>query len=201
MLFRSKAKSDQLNAVDLLGVPMTIKITEVKVVGGDQPVFVHYEGDSVVVDGKKMRKPWKPSKGMRRVLMALWGDEGDNYVGKKLTLYNAPEVTWAGEAIGGIKISHASDIKAPSSIPLRLNGKQSVLHKVAPIHVAKQNVMSKELHDALVIRIDLCKTVPELAEIAKEVKAENYDSSKDALLKYYSEAMAELRNPKTEEVK
>lgn len=39
-------KSDQLNADDLIGREMTIKITGVTVKGGqEQPVSIHFEGD------------------------------------------------------------------------------------------------------------------------------------------------------------
>ena len=51
------AKSDQLNADDLIGGPKTIKITRVTVTErAEQPCVINFEGD----DGK----PWKPSKSM-----------------------------------------------------------------------------------------------------------------------------------------
>ena len=52
-----EAKSDQLNADDLIGSPKTIKITTVKACAGDQPIAVNYEGDN--------GKPYKPNKAMR----------------------------------------------------------------------------------------------------------------------------------------
>ena len=56
-----EAKSDQLNADDLIGKSRTIKITDVKVLDSDvQPVLISFEGDN--------GKPYKPSKGMIRVL-------------------------------------------------------------------------------------------------------------------------------------
>ena len=40
------ARSDQLNADDLLGGPRTITVTQVRGTdAADQPVAVHYEGD------------------------------------------------------------------------------------------------------------------------------------------------------------
>jgi len=59
-----EAKSDQLNADDLIGNSRTIKIKGVKVIAGDQPVVISYEGDE--------GKPWKPCKGMRRIMAGLW---------------------------------------------------------------------------------------------------------------------------------
>ena len=57
-----QAKSDQLNADDLLGGPQVFTVAGVDVVGGEQPVHVHL----VEAPGR----PWKPSKGMRKALIA-----------------------------------------------------------------------------------------------------------------------------------
>ena len=38
-------KSDQLNADQLVGGPMTITVTRVSATKGDQPVTINYEGD------------------------------------------------------------------------------------------------------------------------------------------------------------
>ena len=56
------AKSDQLNADDIIGTGITITVTAVK--RGDsaeQPVVIHYQGDN--------GRPYKPCKTMRRVLI------------------------------------------------------------------------------------------------------------------------------------
>ena len=109
-----KPKSDQLNADDLIGGPITIRITSVTVGEGEQPVSISYEGDG--------GKPYKPGKSMRRVLVNLWGPDGAVYVGRLLTLYRDEEVVFGGVAVGGIRISHASDIAEPVELPLRQNG-------------------------------------------------------------------------------
>lgn len=112
-----QAKSDQVNAVDL-AVPVTVTVEGVDVVGGDQPVNIHlreYPG-----------KAYRPSKSMRRALVKLWGPQSSEYAGRRLTLYNDPTVTWAGKAVGGIRISHASHIDKPVTMALMLaKGKQS----------------------------------------------------------------------------
>ena len=105
------AKSDQINAVDL-AVPVTVTVEGVEVVGGDQPVNIfvtEFPG-----------KAYRPSKSMRRVLVKLWGPKSADYAGRRLTIYNDPSVTWAGKAVGGIRISHASHIDAPVTMSLAL---------------------------------------------------------------------------------
>jgi len=105
-------KSDQLNSDDLIGGPITIKITSVKKDEGskEQPILIFFEGDN--------GKPWKPCKSMRKVLVEVWGKDGLSYVGRRLALYRDPTVTWGGLAIGGIRVSHMGDIDADRTFAL-----------------------------------------------------------------------------------
>lgn len=103
-------KSDQMNADDLISGPRTIKITNVLPGSTEQPVSITYEGDNA--------RPYKPSKSMRRVLVTIWGSEGAAYVGRRITLYRDPTVKFGGDLVGGVKISHASDI--PEAVSLNL---------------------------------------------------------------------------------
>lgn len=96
------AKSDQLNAVDIMGCDRIIKITRVDVKKGEQPVSVYFEGDN--------GKPWKPSKGMIRILAGGWGVESSNWVSKHVQLHFEPSVKYAGQEVGGIRIAAMSDI-------------------------------------------------------------------------------------------
>lgn len=105
------AKSDQLNADDLLGGPITVRVT--RVVGmndKEQPIAVHYDGDN--------GKPYKPGKSMRRVLVNFWGKDGEGYVGRWLVLYRDPEVAFGGIKVGGIRIGAMSDIDGDDSMAL-----------------------------------------------------------------------------------
>lgn len=104
-------KSDQLNADDLIGGrTLTIKITKVSILAGEQPVALSYEGDS--------GKPYKPGKSMRRVLVSVWGSDANKYIGRSLTVYRDEKVKFGGDAVGGIRISHMSDIAEPVTIAL-----------------------------------------------------------------------------------
>lgn len=96
-------KSDQLNADDLIAGSKIIKIRDIK--GGTdeaQPVNVYFHGDN--------NKPFKPCKSVRRILVQLWGADGLQYIGRRLTIFRDDTVKWAGVEIGGIRISHASHI-------------------------------------------------------------------------------------------
>jgi hypothetical protein len=94
-------KSEQLDAIDLDGNGRVFTITGAKIVDGDQPVHISLaEFDRV----------WKPSKNVRRVLIAAWGDKSSAYVGKRVRLVRDPEVRWAGKNVGGVRIAAMSDI-------------------------------------------------------------------------------------------
>lgn len=104
-------KSDQLNSEQLLGGPITIKVTEINVSESpDQPVIIRYEGEN--------GRPYKPCKSMRKVLIFAWGDDGTKWIGRSMTLFNDPDVKWAGVKVGGIRISHLSDIERELQLQL-----------------------------------------------------------------------------------
>src|ERR1700760_592135 len=102
------AKSDQLNADDLIGNSITIKITALTLDKGEQPLAISYEGDK--------GKPYKPCKSMRRVLVGVWGKDGNVYIGRLLTLYRDEKVTYGGLNVGGLRISHMSHITDPVTL-------------------------------------------------------------------------------------
>ncbi len=104
-------KSDQLNSDDLISGPRTVKITGVSIKGGaEQPIAISFEND----DGK----PYKPCKSMCRVMVTAWGADSKKYTGRSMTLYREPTVKWAGMEVGGIRISHMSDIAEAMTMAL-----------------------------------------------------------------------------------
>jgi hypothetical protein len=129
--FALEAKSDQLNAVDIIGVEPVIKIREVKVRKGEQPVWIYFEGDN--------NRPWKPSKGMLRILAGAWGRDSSAWVGKSVQIYNEPTVVYAGKQIGGIRIRALSDIDSRGlNFSLTINRQ-----KREPYHVPLLNIDTK----------------------------------------------------------
>lgn len=103
-------KSDQLNAEQLLAGPITVTVTAVRRSDGEQPVMINYADDN--------GRPYKPCKSMRKVLIFAWGDDGRDWVGKSMTLYNNPDVKFGGVKVGGIRISHLSHIERDIALSL-----------------------------------------------------------------------------------
>lgn len=120
-------KSDQLNSDDLISGPITIRIAGVSIRpgGGEQPISVHYDGDN--------GKPYKPCKSMCRVMVAAWGADSKQYTGRSMTLYRDPTVKWAGMDVGGIRISHMTDIPAPLTMALTMTKQSRKPFTVKPL--------------------------------------------------------------------
>lgn len=116
------AKSDCLNASDLTGSPIVATIQAVRRGDAAKPVIV----DLVGMDGR----PWKPSKGMLRVIAHAWGTESDAWVGRMVKLVNNPEVIYSGVAVGGVEVVAMSHINAAFTIPVRISQKKVKQHHV-----------------------------------------------------------------------
>lgn len=135
-----EAKSDQLNSDDLIGSTRTIIITNVKVKKGEdvQPISIYYEGDN--------NKPYKPCKSMRRLLISMWGVESSEYIGKSLKLFRDPKVMFAGAAVGGIRISHMSDIGSSQKVSLTIRRGAKADYRVEVLKVARK-LSADEIED------------------------------------------------------
>lgn len=130
-------KSDQLNADDLIAGPRTIRITGITGGSAEQPVSVSYDGDN--------GRPYKPSKSMRRILVALYGNDSAACIGKRITLFRDPEIRFGGDAVGGIRISHASDIERPLVMALTLKRGQRAQYRVEPLPAEKPAQPARDL--------------------------------------------------------
>lgn len=125
-------KSDQWNADDLIGGPRTITISDVTIQGGtEQPVSIHIKGDV---------KVYRPCKSMSRVLVQAWGADARAYIGRSMTLYRDPKVKWGGMEVGGIRISHLSDIDAEKVFMLTMTKQNRAPHKVKVLARAADDV-------------------------------------------------------------
>lgn len=119
-------KSDQLNADDLIAGPRTIKVTAVTIRGGqEQPISISFEGDN--------GKPYKACKSMCRVMVTAWGADSKKYAGRSMTLYRDASVKWGGMEVGGIRISHMSDIESAITMALTMTRANKKPFTVKPL--------------------------------------------------------------------
>ena len=120
------AKSDQLNALDL-AEPRTFTIEKVTKGSAEQPFDFHL----VELPGR----PYRPSLGMRRIIAKGWGAKNIQavYPGRRLTLFCEPTVIWAGVPVGGIRVSHMSDVGDGFTHPLALSKQKRIEWRVDPL--------------------------------------------------------------------
>jgi len=139
-------KSDQQNYDDYLAGPKTVTVSEVRAGSAEQPVEIHL----VEFPGR----PFKPSKSMRRVIVAAWGSEASAYTGRRMTLFGDPTVKFGGQTVGGIRISHLSHIDGKLTVSLTTTrGKRAPfivkpLPDAAPAPQATIDGALKAIHNA-----------------------------------------------------
>lgn len=159
-------KSDQLNSDDMIGGARTVKITGVaRCAEVEQPIAVAFDGDA--------GKPYKPCKSMRRVMVAVWGADATAYVGRSMTLYRDATVTWGGMEVGGIRISHMSDISEPVVMALTATKKARKPFRVLPLVIEPpKEDRAPLMAQSLVERIDATESTDTLdALLADETVA------------------------------
>ena len=153
-------KSDQLNADDLIAGPITVRVTDVKRSSApDQPIDVHIDG----------HRPFRPCKSMRRVLIAVWGDQGADWVGESMTLYCDPAVKFGGVAVGGIRISHMSGIDKPVDLMLTTTRSKRSVYTVQPLRVAQKQQPAKSApawtYDEIISALGSCEDAERFADL------------------------------------
>lgn len=168
-------KSDQWNADDFVAGPITFTIRDVHIRGGqEQPV-------NILLDGSD--KAYRPCKSMSRVLVAVWGPDAKQYVGRSLTLYRDPSVKWAGMEVGGIRISHMTHMERPMTMALTATKGSRKPYTVQPL-VAEVKPIAKR------------QTAEEWA--AEHLAAINAAPDEDALDAVIAKALRAVNKLKTE---
>lgn len=127
-----KPKSDQLNADDLIGTEMTIQVEHVQIINDpQQPVHIYYlNGDG---------RPFKPCLTVRRILIALWGDDENAWIGRLMNLYVDPTVSFGKQKnIGGIRVNAVSHIPSSASIKLSIRRGVKQEFTIQPIQLNQE---------------------------------------------------------------
>ena len=113
----------------LIGQTRTIKVTKVSLLTeADQYIAIGYEADN--------GKPYKPCKSMRRVMVNIWGPDGNAYIGRSMTLYRDDKVMFGGVNVGGIRIANMSHIDGPVTMALTVTRANRKPFTVQPLAMA-----------------------------------------------------------------
>ena len=186
-----KAKSDQMNAVDLVN-PMIFRVDHATYdKNREQPIHIHLVGHE--------GRPYKPNKGMARGLVStqVWTLDETTWKGRLIELYCEPTVKWAGKEAGGIEISAVSHIKQPYRFNVTLNRHQRKIHTFNVLaddtEVKKEFVKTHYIDD-----IQQCKTDAEIDAIVKHVMDEFDKKCLMELKGDVEKAREALKNPPEE---
>ena len=127
------SKSDQLNALDLI---------ESKVIQIDRVDYDEDRKQKVWVFYNKLPNPWKPSLGILKIIGApsLMGDDNDDWINKRLRIFNNPKVTWAGKESGGIQVSEICLAKRKMMFKLRINKLSSKPYEINPLVLSEKEI-------------------------------------------------------------
>lgn len=118
-------KTDQFNYEDFLGgITRIVTIVEVRKGTKEQQYDIVIEGDA---------RYWRPAVTVLKQLVAAWGDDATEWVGRSAELYGDPEVTFGREKVGGIRVSRLSHIESRVSANLTETRGKRRLHTVEPL--------------------------------------------------------------------
>ena len=129
-------KSDQLNSEQLLYGPMTIKVLDVSITNDEQqPLLIHHDKDA--------KRPYKPCKTMRKLLILHWGEDGEKWIGQSMTLFCDSSVRFGGNDVGGIRISHMTGLSKTEQTSLTSTRGKKATHTVQPLVLADPELVEK----------------------------------------------------------
>jgi hypothetical protein len=175
--------STQVNAEDLLAGPRTVTITAVRPGTSEQPVNI----DLAEFPGRAYR----PSKSMRRVLVHAWGPQTASYIGRRLTLYRDPDITFGRDKVGGIRISALSHLNKRLEIALTVTRGKRAVFTVDPL--TEPQAVTPEAVAEFEGRISAASSVEDLDEVARDLKACELGGHREGLTAAWTERRAAIK--------
>ena len=176
-------KSDQLNAEDLLSGPRTVQIESVTSGSAEQPVNIHL----VEFPGR----PFRPSKTVRRILVAAWGADASAYVGRRMSLYRDASVRFGGQDVGGVRVSHLSHISKRLTLALTVTRGKRSPYSVDPLPDGPPiitNEQAREIAESIEKAVDRAA----LDAIGAQLKAFDLANHRGRLIELWKARLTEL---------
>lgn len=185
MKITAEPRSDQWNADDFIGGPRTFTVAGVKTGSAEQKY------DIELVEGQG--RSWRPPLTMLRLLLHAWGDESDAWVGRRVTLYRNESIRFGPDEVGGIRISHMSNLPGnkPLTVKLTKTRGRRQNHTVEPLPDAPPPI-SAEAVTEFEQRIAGASTVDALKAVWDELKALDLGGHRAGLLSAINARKAEV---------
>jgi hypothetical protein len=178
--------STQVNAEDFLAGPRTVTITAVRSGSTEQPVNIDL--------AEYPDRAYRPGKSMRRVLVAAWGADSAAYIGRRMTLFCDPNITFGRDRTGGIRISHLSHISKPMTLALTVTRGKRAPYVVQPLPDAPAPTQAAPTVDELIDAAQKAATNDDLNRIARKAVAALAGDDLDAVKSVVTARRAELKD-------
>lgn len=137
--------SDEMVAADLIGSPpqvfTIVEVTETVREKGKRVANIRLEG---------FPRPWRPGKGMSRVMADNWGRETQGWIGRQVELYGDPDVYFGNEKTGGVRISRLSGISKPKTTRTNPRSGKNSSWTVQPLPYAPAAPTPEPLTNAMI---------------------------------------------------
>lgn len=187
MKITAEPRSDQINSDDFIGSAQTYTIANVRVGSAEQKYDIEL---AEIKD-----KAWRPPLTMLRLLMHAWGDESDDWIGRRVTLYRDESVRFGSDSVGGIRISHMSHLPGgkPLTVKLTKTRGRKQNYTVEPLPDAPPPIVDDEATE-FEARITASATLADLDAIAADLKARDLGAHRKHLLAAWSERRAAIEN-------
>ena len=198
MKITAEPRSDQWNADDFIGGPRTFTIAGVKAGTAEQKY------DIELVEGQG--RSWRPPLTVLRLLIAAWGDEASEWIGRRVTLYRDPSIRFCSDAVGGIRVSHMSNLPGNKRFEVKLTSTRgrrashavdplpdAPPHAVDPLPDAPPPIVDDEAAE-FEARITASATLADLDAIAADLKARDLGAHRKHLLAAWSERRTAIEN-------
>lgn len=187
MKITAEPRSDQWNADDFIGGPMTFTIAGVTVGKAEQKY------DIELVEGQG--RSWRPPLTMLRLLIAAWGDEASDWTGRRVRLYRDESVRFGSDAVGGIRISHMSHLPGNKTFSAMLTSTRGrrARHSVEPLPDGPQAITADKAAE-FEQRIASATTLDELNAVAADLKAWDLGSRRKQLQTAWSERQTAIKS-------
>lgn len=155
-------KTDQLNYEDFLG-----GITRIVTVAGVKAGTKEQQYDIAIEDDQRV---WRPAVTVLKLLVAAWGDDATEWVGRRAELYGDPTISFGKDRVGGIRVSRVSHISKPVVASLTETRGKRKSHTVDPLPDAPPPNPNAARIDALIAEYDGADAERQVA-IRTEVEA------------------------------
>lgn len=184
MKITAEPRSDQWNADDFIGSPRTFTVANVKNGSAEQKYDIELAGEGRV---------WRPPLTMLRLLIHAWGDETDEWIGRRVTLYRDESIRFGSDEVGGVRISHMSNLPGnrPLTVKLTKTRGRRQNHTVEPLPDAPPAITAETVAE-FEQRIANATTIQELEAVAADLKAQDLGNHRKHLLAAWSDRRAAI---------